>query len=105
MADTGKTIALIKALSGGGGSGGGVLVVNVDENGTLDKTWQELFDATFSVIPISESDSMTLYLVYYVFERVPLGGGDTEYVVKAFNSDDVVEFVASSADGYPTLSD
>lgn len=90
-------------IAQGGGSGGGVSVVTVDETGTLDKTWQELFDATFSVIPISQSDSMTLFLVFYVFERVPLGGGDTEYVVKAFNHDNVVEFVASSADGYPVI--
>jgi hypothetical protein len=41
---TGEVIALIKALSGGGGSGAGVLVVT-DTDGTLDKTWQEIHDA------------------------------------------------------------
>jgi hypothetical protein len=45
---TGEVIALIKAFgggSGGGSSGGGVLVLHEDENGTLDKTWQEIHDA------------------------------------------------------------
>lgn len=45
MADTGKTIALIKALSGGGGSGGGRFVVtftqNEDESWSTDKTIAE----------------------------------------------------------------
>lgn len=30
---------------GGGGTGGGVLVCTEDENGTLDKTWKEIYDA------------------------------------------------------------
>lgn len=34
--------------SGGGGGGGGALVVHEDEEGTLDKTWQEIFDAIAS---------------------------------------------------------
>lgn len=42
---TGEVIALIKAFGGGGGSSGsGVLVVH-DVNGTLDKTWQEIYSA------------------------------------------------------------
>lgn len=99
----GTEIALIKALGGnGGGSGGGVTVVTFDfDTGTLDKTWQELFDATFSVIRISQPDTMMLYYVQYVFERAPLGGGDTEYVVQASFLTNVIEFVASSASGYP----
>lgn len=53
MADTGKTIALIKALGGsGGGSGGGVLHVGAiyDENTvTLDKTWQDIYECDIPV--------------------------------------------------------
>lgn len=36
---------IIDAIGSGGGGGGGVLVVN-DTNGTLDKTWKEIYDAT-----------------------------------------------------------
>lgn len=103
-ADNGKVLTANSGVWGAANpSGGGVLVVNFNENGTLDKTWQELLDATFSVIPMSQSDSIILLIVYYVYERVPLVGGDTEYVVKAFNHDDAVEFVASSASGYPVI--
>lgn len=46
--DTGKTVALIKALGGAGGGGGGggdTVVLHIDENtGALDKTWQEITD-------------------------------------------------------------
>ena len=47
--------AIAKAIGGGSGggggsSGGGVLVVHEDENGTLDKTWQEIHDAAFSIL-------------------------------------------------------
>lgn len=46
--DTGKTVALIKALGGAGGggsSGGDTVVLHVDEDTfALDKTWQEITD-------------------------------------------------------------
>ena len=86
-------------------SGGGVVVVNIDENGTLDKTWQELFEATFSVIRVSQPDETSMYIVQNVFEKNPIGGGDAQYVVKAVFLTEVLEFVASSADGYPVYSE
>ncbi len=59
--NTGEVIALIKAFggSGGGSSGGGVLVVHgttVDGVTTLDKTWQEIVDAGFSVVTTYDSE-------------------------------------------------
>lgn len=110
MADTGKTIALIKALSGGGGSGGGALVVALtpsDNAMTLDKTWQEIkdADAVSAVFDNTESER-TFFFCSDVFERVPLGGGSTEYCVtiQRITGDGVspIIFVASSASGYPS---
>lgn len=47
---TGEVIALIKAFgSGGGSSGGGVLVVHMVDDYT-DKTWKEIHDAPMAVI-------------------------------------------------------
>jgi hypothetical protein len=43
----------------GGGAGGGVLVVHYDENGVLDKTWQEIHDAVVAgqfIVIQSEND-------------------------------------------------
>ena len=90
MADTGKTIALIKALSGGGG---GVLVVH-DVDNTLDKTWQEIHDAMLSggaVIQANETDVNTVLSVSFekgtYFANLGTGG----------------IYTASSASGYPVL--
>ena len=58
--NTGEVIALIKAFggSGGGSSGGGVLVVHM-VNGTLDKTWREVYDAGFCVIAFTANKKDT----------------------------------------------
>jgi hypothetical protein len=91
---TGEVIALIKAL--GGGSGGGVLVVT-DTDGTLDKTWQEIYDAfvTGSVrIMAGENDANGVLSV-----RLTKG----EYRISMMNAGSIEPFVyvASSASGYP----
>lgn len=62
--NTGEVIALIKAFgSGGGSSGGGVLVVN-DVDGTLDKTWQEIADSDLCI------------LNYYGAKMIQYGGSE-----------------------------
>lgn len=93
MADTGKTIALIKALSGGGGSGGGVLVVAFTD-GTLDKTWQEIHDAMLSggaVIQVDEAVN-TVLKVY--------NSKGTYFVISAIDD----RYAASSTSGYPSVT-
>ena len=95
--DTGKTIALIKALGGnGGGTGGGVLVVHksVDnvEGYTLDKTWQEIYDADFPIIVTEDTDWKGYEQIISVFSQ----DGQT-YAVAAFD----VTYSTTSADGYP----
>lgn len=78
----------------GGGSGGGVLVVT-DTDGTLDKTWQEIHDADFAVVVLTNGTTVGKYAVTstsYV---------ESEYTVET--ADEGV-YIASSADGYPTLS-
>ena len=100
---TGEVIALIKALSGGGGSGGGVLVV-LDVDGTLDKTWQEIHDAFVagSVRIQRGMDTDTLTIVRGVQYHSKSG----EYRVEpsSAGSWQTEIYVASSADGYPTYA-
>lgn len=93
-------------------SGGGVLVVHAtpsEDAITLDKTWQDIKDAdAVSVIfDIAEANSRNFYFCAAVFERAPLGGGDTQYAVKVHNFGDsqIMEFIASSESGYPTFTD
>lgn len=98
-----QLIAAGVAIEIGGGTGGGVLVVHdVDE--TLDKTWQEIYDATFSVIRVKVSDdSWMQFHIVNVGTGVPIGGGDAEYFVGALSEMGNQLYVASSASGYPVL--
>lgn len=85
---------IIEQGGGGGGSGGSVLIVN-DVNGTLDKTWQEIYDAGFSVL--KEPTGLLMFcagaLVY-----------DGSYIAPYFNpmANAVIDWTASSANGYPS---
>ena len=66
---TGKNVETIadgleEALSGGGSGGGGVLIVTATSDGetntsTLNKTWQEIYDADFAVIHSEFTDVET----------------------------------------------
>ena len=90
------------------GGGGGVLIVNVDENYTLDKTWQEIYDAFSSGTNVIMS-----------YTNTSDGGGFTvtEYGTTSvqevgFSSNEQYFVVFSgggahcnSADGYPSVGE
>ena len=79
--------------SGGEDSGAGdVLIVHVDGNGRLDKTWQEIVDAGFAIFYSNEDTYIPLTL--YGQES------NSYYVVFSLAS-----FVADSPDGYPAPVD
>lgn len=98
---------------GGGGTGGGVLVVNVipegegEEKVTMDKTWQEIYDAPFSVarVQIGQTGAM-LYQIY------DIGQHDSDYSVSIIYPTpadlsvnfDSITFRAESANDYPTTA-
>ena len=92
----------------GGGSGGGTVVHAVyNENTlTLDKTWQEIkdADAVSVVFDDAEENARNFFFCTAVFERVPLGVGDTQYVVHVsdLGNAQILEFIADSASGYPS---
>ena len=87
---------IIDAIKAGGGSGGGVLVVT-DTDGTLDKTWHEIHDAMLvgGAVVSSGDDAYVADSAYYDAEN-------SEYTVTAPTGSNY--YVASSADGYPTLA-
>ena len=96
--NTGETIALIKAFggSGGGSSGGGVLVVH-DVEGTLDKTWQEIWDAAGTVpayVVISDSTEID-------WDQIAVVLANTHRLSTASG----VFYQAESANDYPVLSE
>ncbi len=95
----------VKTLPIGGGSGGGVLVVNGTVDGatiTLDKTWKEMYDAT---VPMFISASVEGYK-----KMLPVVGvlNMAGYVVQAidagFNNVVLYEFGTIDANGYPSVT-
>jgi hypothetical protein len=77
-----------------------VLIAHVDNGNTLDKTWQEIHDATLALILDSNGNIIgNVAQTYYVEELAmpycvsvaPIGTGS------------VTEYNASSADGYPMM--
>lgn len=95
----------LNAIANGGGSGGGVLVVH-DVEDTLDKTWQEIYDADAVVICETSVNLKRYYTVTSVAAQKNFMSPDTKYVVLADDPEDpsedaLLQFTTSSADGYP----
>lgn len=84
-------------VEAGGGSGGGVLVVN-DVEGTLDKTWNEIYDAMLLGGASISADNPTRVMNVVSVEH------DTK--ANSFNVVGGINniYKASSASGYPALS-
>ena len=107
---TGEVIALIKAFGGGGGSsGGGVLVVNVipegEETATMDKTWQEIYDAPFSVARVQAGQTSVMLCQIYDIEQQ--GSEYSVSIIFATGAGSSLNFAsmtfsAESANDYPT---
>lgn len=87
------------AGSGGGGQGGSnVLIVTMDiATTTLDKTWQEIFDAAYAVILIEQEGSKQFMTITEI-------ANDGIYAVSAFMGSSPMQFIASSADSNPVLN-
>ncbi len=82
----------------GGGSGGGVLVCNMDtETMALDHTWQEIKDAGFAVLPIPDGNGELCILGLI---------GENPYSVGFLNLSmpSPLVFVAQTVDDYPVAT-
>lgn len=83
----------------GGGSGGGVLVVT-DTDGTLDKTWQEIFNAI---------KSNGAVLVYDNPEAAIVLSADSDSLASAYNvygfdgAGEMISHRAASETDYPSM--
>ena len=84
----------------GGGSGGGVLVVHEDDNGVLDKTWQEIVNAvaTTGAAIVTEYNGAIVKAISV--SNVGLSTGSGKYRVYA---GDTEYYECASASGYPSI--
>lgn len=94
------TSAKLNKLEQGVASGGGVLTVHEGEGKVLDKTWQEIYDAGFSVLELSVG-GRTYGVLAQIVES------DEDYVVVYVTLGQTLRpqiYVANSADGYPVYT-
>ena len=106
-----ERIAMIKDLKpepsgGGGGSGSGFLKVGVDaETNTLDKTWQEIFDAVGDGWHVSMTYSEDGYASQAAIKEVLIDGDNYDvYVPDEGVAYTIMIYRTDSADGYPVLN-
>ena len=92
-------------MGGSGGGGGGdssVVVVNETAEETLDKTWQEIFDAIDSGKAVFVKASLIGGGGLLFYPVVQVSGEEGSYLVKTLY--EWGEYVADSADGYPAAT-
>lgn len=86
----------------GGGSSGGVLVVNSDQSTqTLDRTWQEIHDADYAVLHREVVSNGEEYKEFASLSNV--GYGEGNYCV-SFVGDAALEFICAAPDEYPAVA-
>lgn len=92
---------------GGGSSSGGVLVVNITDDGTtetLDKTWQEIYDALESgsapMLVFKNSDGY--FLNQWQSVEGDEGNGYSVYCVNRQDAANPTQYWAESSTGYPS---
>ncbi len=108
--DNGKTLVVTEGVwalgsGGGGGTGGGVLVCTLDmQTLTLDKTWNEINNANFSVVIMEMGSEKYLCPIVYTTSS---GGYTVAVASPNVESTSVVfeklTFTAGTADGYPVM--
>lgn len=98
--------ALLGRASSGGGGGGG-MVIHISEEGVMDKTYQEIFDAVSNgIIPSTGSVLDGLADAYLVAEAGQTGEDRYEvYLVNLNSIGNSLTFVATAPDGYPAYDE
>lgn len=95
------TSAKLNKIEQGIAAGGGVLIAH-DEDGTLDKTWQEIYDADVCIIveTIENSFKDRSYVGQTIIEGLE---DDKEYKIYIGGTSNL--YTASSPESYPILQE
>lgn len=97
----------LENMSGGGGGGGGsgILVVHCDnDTRALDKTWSELSQADFAVLPLVEGNGEEMRKRIFILNEL-LTSPEVSFSVVFCSYDTVYTFVAETPDGYPVYTE
>lgn len=99
----------VKPPFAGGGGDGGVLVVHEGDYGVLDKTWQEIRDASDSSVVIMYNHGYVYYLAR-AFSQIPIGSQEGTWIVFFSDISDGeavrLRYVTSDGpDSYPVFVD
>lgn len=89
------TSAKLNKLEQGVANGGGILVVHADENGRLDKTWQEIYNADFAVLSMIEDGHKGVFPINNIYVE------NNTYQVQCPIMSDTATFSTSATDDYP----
>lgn len=95
------TSAKLNKIEQGIAAGGGVLIVHEDENGMLDKTWQEIYDADACIIYTFDDSDKLFELVVKVGTAIQSSGKLDSIQVFIIVTQGQITYVASSQDDYP----
>ncbi len=90
------TSAKLNKLEQGVANGGGILVVHEDENGRLDRTWHEIYNADFVIIShIDEYQKSNAYAESILF-------ANNKYNIQTSN---LRAYTASTPNDYPVYNE
>ena len=104
----GETVALIKAIGGGsgGGGGGGALVVTWKNDDSLDKTWQEIYDAApFVVLYYEDTGILGVYHLVEIENQSNINRYAVSFISATQGETVYPTFASSSPSGYPIIDD
>lgn len=85
------------------GCSGGVLVVNSSNDGTLDKTWVEIYEAPVAFILSYRPEANGLRDIGLVERLWVASSSDTPFKLSVILGGFEVEFKTSSENGYPSV--
>ena len=92
------TSAKLNKIEQGIAAGGGILIVHEDENGTLDKTWQEIHDADICYYIIRDDYTSFSYPIFGT------GIEEGHYVISIKTISDDLTAIAESPNDYPIIN-
>lgn len=112
VTDAGKVLGVNDtgnyALTSGGTGGGGNVLVVTENDGVLDKTWQEIVDALHTNGVVLEMENESGYMNVYILTEYGIDAESGNHILTFFNNSGATRvhwYSAENADDYPINDD